>query len=88
MNKKKRVVKIEWYDPTIFIAPPETELAGIYYRGYGELEEFDKAFYLLRLLYPVPAQKEGTKMASILIPKGGVKFIKDLEEINRKNSKI
>ena len=80
MNKKKRVVKIEWYDPTILIAPPETVLTGIYYRGYGELEEFDKAFYLLRFLYPVPAQREGTKIASILIPKGGVKFIKELRE--------
>lgn len=74
------MVKIEWYDPTILIAPPETELTGIYYRGYGELEEFDKTFYLLRLLYPVPAQREGTKMASILIPKGGVKLIRKLEE--------
>jgi len=85
--KKKNVVRVEFYDPTMVISAAGETGDCIIYTAYGELELYKNKFYFLYLAYPTPPLSEGTKAISFVIPKGSVRSITKLEEHNANNTK-
>lgn len=78
---KKNIVRLEWYDPTMVLDPIGSTIDCIIYKAYGELESY-KNFYFLHIVDPEPLEAEGTKCVSFVIPKGSVRKITKLQEVN------
>jgi len=80
---EKKIVCVEFWDPTVAIHAIDEEADITIYKAYGEIEEFGDKFYFLYCAYPQRSDILNTKMVNFIIPKGCIKKIIELKKVDK-----